>query len=1024
MIFRSIGRKLRRAPGRWLAIALAVFMGMSLWGGCLTAGTGLLEGGIRYVRRQNLSDFSVTANCGFSEAEVESLLEMEEVERAEGVITGWGLAEDADGRVKTAALRSVTEIVDLPALQEGRLPENAEECALDASVYDASFLGTTVILRESGTEGREYTAVGLVTLPEYPGSTPILTQEGSAETFVLLTADAFTADGWTEVRLSVTERGSLWSSEYQERLNTVYAVLEGAAKTAVYSRHATMLAQVQTELTAKEEALAALQAEYDNGFGEDAAALALLQAEYSAAETLWLEACDRMAELESTEQALTAEAARIEAEDSAIQRDWLAYEDERDERLQVLDEEKTVLDQAHYDMEYAVVDLEYLIGDLENSLYIVAESEYDRINLEILELQQEIRRLETEYAAMEEVYLANEAAFEIWRAETVAALQDRETVLQEDREAYDADMASYEAELGPEEEKYALLEEAYLTLKTEAEEAENELLSDSLELLNEIAAAEAARDAALDEADMLEQPVLRYARRSENAGYRDLYTDGTSLRGLLMPGSLVCLMLMVYPCARAAREVQFEEEASRKSLHMMGIRFPAWDCGRCAAVSGAAGGLAGSVVGSVLGFCAVRGIYGKVYSVPPAVKLSLFFVFLGMCAVWGLLSWGLTAAFLRRLPRKKIRRGSTVPAAEKLHPVLRTVFRGIGSAPGKCVFSALTALCCMALLCTCFSVADSRNADCTEELPNILVPLPGDLTAERVEEVMADYASAMTPAVRRTVELSVPGMRETAELFAADADAMTQLLHGCALHEETAVLSADTARRMDVQTGDLVNITMMDGSSIQLPVSVMPEAGMEACIVLERSVFSAWTEKELPDDALFIRLPEDADKDEIMESLEYAGIRTALQPITLGSGDRNGGGAVFVIFLLMLFAGTAGLFALYTLPGGIEEKRSGLLRRQGLPDIYVLKELVLQTAPAALPGVIAGLCVSGEIAKLLHRAIRYGGGTMHFRLSAGSLVLAAVMTLAAAIGGSILAVYLLHRNAQDPIETENGPKIE
>ncbi len=1025
MMFRSIGRKLRRAPGRWLAIALAVFMGMSLWSGCLAAGSGLLEGGVRYARRQNLHDFAVTANCGFSEAEVDSLRELEEVAQAEGVITGWGLAEDADGRVKTAALRSVTEIVDIPAVRDGRLPENAGECALDASVYDASFLGTTVILRESGTTGREYTAVGLVTLPEYPGSAPILTNDGSAETFVLLTADAFAAEGWTEVRLSVTDRGSLWSREYQERLNTVYAVLEGAAKTAVYSRHATMLAQVQTELTAKEEALAALQEEYDTGFGDAAAELALLQAEFGAAEAQWLEACQSAAELESTEQALIAEAARIEAEDSAIQRDWLAYEEERDERLLVLDEEKTALDLAHYDMEYAVVDLEYLIGDLENSLYVVAESEHDRIGLEILEHQQEILRLESEYAAMEEVYLANEAAFAAWRTEAVAVLQNRETVLQEDRATYDADMASYETELGPHEEDYALKEEAYLSLKEEAEAAETQLLSDSLELLNEIAAAEAARDAAMDEAEMLQKPVLRYARRSENAGYRNLYTDGTSLNGLLLLGSFVCLLLMIYPCARAAREVRLEEEASRRSLDMMGIRFPAWDCGRCAAVSGAAGGAVGSAVGSILGFCAVRGIYGKVYSVPPAMKLSLIFVLLGMCAVWGILSWGLTAAFLRRLPRKKIRRGSIVPAAEKLHPMLRTVFRGIGSAPGKFVLSALTALCCMALLCTAFSAADSRNADSAEALPNVLVPLPGDLTAERVEEVMADHASAMIPAVRRTVELSVPGARETAELFAADADAMAQLLQGYGLPEETAVLSADTAQRMGVDTGDRVSITMTDGSSIQLPVSVMPETGMEACIVLERSVFFAWTEKELPDDALFIRLPGNADREEIMESLEYAGIRTALQPINLGSDDRDGGGAVFGIFLFVLFAGTAGLFALFTLPGGLEEKQSALLRRQGLSDVFVLQTLVLQTAPAAFPGVLAGLCVSGEIARLLHRAIRYGGGAMPFRLSAGSLVLAAVMTLAAAVGGSILAAYLLHRKARAmEEETENDPKIE
>ena len=77
MIFSSIGRKFRRDPGRWLAIALAVFMGMSLWSGCFSAGAGLLQGGVRYAEKQNLYDLAVTANCGFSQTEL-------------GEVTVWG----------------------------------------------------------------------------------------------------------------------------------------------------------------------------------------------------------------------------------------------------------------------------------------------------------------------------------------------------------------------------------------------------------------------------------------------------------------------------------------------------------------------------------------------------------------------------------------------------------------------------------------------------------------------------------------------------------------------------------------------------------------------------------------------------------------------------------------------------------------------------------------------------------------------------------------------------------------------
>ena len=1018
MMFRSIGRKFRRDPGRWLAIALAVFMGMSLWSGCFTAGTGLLQGGVRYAETQNLYDLAVTANCGFSQAELEAIDALAEVEQVEGVYTGWGILEDADERRKTAFLRSVTESIDLPCVVSGRLPETGDECALDAAVYDEFAIGSTVTLRETDGSDGEYTVVGIVSLPEYPGGAPILTERGSAESFVLLAEEAFSRDGWQELRLTVTERGELWSRKYEARLREVTAALEGAAKTAVYSRHATILAQAQMRVTAAETALTEIREEYNERFGDEAMALVLLQADCGAAETLWLASAEEGEALELEAQNLIGEAARIEAEDSAIQRDWADYRTQRDTRLAVLEEEKAVLDQTHYDMEYAVVDLEALIGEAENSLYILPETEHDRVGLEIMSYREEILRLQTEYAAMEETYLANETAFETWRTETVASLNGREAALLTDRENYAEDSTRHEAAAEAHAEAHALLEEAYLALKDDVAEAETALLTGSMDLLTAIADGEAELETAQTEAERLEKPVLRCIWRWENGGYADLHADGTSLHRLSLPMVLACLLLVLWPCCRAAREERREQEGAERALAKMGLALPVRDCCRCACASGIIGGAAGVLCGSFLGFRTADVVYGAVYTVPVCLRIRAVLCLLAAVLFCGIAVWGITATAMRRVPGQ-VRRSVSVPAAGRLHPALRGMLRDAGSRPGKWIAAGGTALVSMILLCTAFSAVDSRIAAGRESLEDHLLPLTADSSAETIAAAAAAEAEFSVPVFRGMAEIGAAGNRAAAELVIFDTLPEGVFSGELTPEEGTAALSADIAGRLGILAGDRITLTLSDGNGVQLPVGLVVESGPGCCVIVERSALLQRVENLPEANTVFLRLQENGSADRLESDLELP-----VQPVEPVPESRFGGILILVLAVLMITAVTAGLYAACALPSAEEKKRRAYLRLQGIDGGNAPLNTVMISAAGAIPGVLAGICISALCARVLRGMIRWGGQSLEFRLSTFSLCAGAVIVLAAAIGGGFLAACLPGRSTDEKENTEEKREPE
>ena len=119
---------------------------------------------------------------------------------------------------------SLTSGINDLCLQAGRLPEKADECVVDAWSFEESDIGKTVRLSENNSADtidafayREYTIVGVANSPIYinyeRGGTSL--GNGTVSAFVYLPEDGFTLDYFTEIDVTFTDSGRIYSDEYK-----------------------------------------------------------------------------------------------------------------------------------------------------------------------------------------------------------------------------------------------------------------------------------------------------------------------------------------------------------------------------------------------------------------------------------------------------------------------------------------------------------------------------------------------------------------------------------------------------------------------------------------------------------------------------------------------------------------------------------------------------------------------------------------------------------------------------------------
>lgn len=252
--------EIRTSLGRFLSIFFIVAIGVAFFSGIRATEPDMRYSGDEYFDEKNLMDLQVISTLGLTDKDIQALEKLDGVKKVE-----YGYSMDAlcmaNDSQQAVHIMSILPTMNVLTVEEGRLPEKADECVVDVDYLGGSGyeIGDQITFT-SGTEDEitdtlstdTFTIVGSVSSPCYiafhRGSTTIGT--GSIAAFICVPEESFDMEVYTELYLSVEGAAELteFTDEYTDRIEEVKEKVEGIRKEREEARYQEIIDEANEEL--------------------------------------------------------------------------------------------------------------------------------------------------------------------------------------------------------------------------------------------------------------------------------------------------------------------------------------------------------------------------------------------------------------------------------------------------------------------------------------------------------------------------------------------------------------------------------------------------------------------------------------------------------------------------------------------------------------------------------------------------------------------------------------------------------
>ena len=472
-------REIRQSLGRYLAIMAIVALGVGLFCGLKVTRDVMVKSAQQYFEERQLYDISLLSTVGFDTDVAKQLSRREKVLDAQGAVSTDALLLDAQGKESALKVYSLLDQQNLPVLVSGRLPQNAQECVVDAQAFGKDAVGTMLTLSENNEEDTEelfahkqFHVVGTVNSPYYAnyerGTTSL--GNGTIRGFMLVLKDAFDCDYDTEifVRLN-TEGAAIYSEEYDAQIDEVESWLEDFAQQKADERYQRLKADGEEELYASRQQL--LSQTQKNQLELEASRQQLSRAEGTIA--------DGKAQLEIGKSQLISGKAQLQAQRQQLLQQQAQLQAQRQQILQGLNQARTAKSQTAGNAYLAQANAQ-------------AQAQEQQLQASLTQVEDGLRQVES---GLDQLELA-QSELELQEQQ----LQNSQTELEAAQREYDAGMWQYQ--------------EGSRQLSEGVDEANQQL------------------DEAQDELDELEEPDVYLLGRDTNIGYASFDNDSSIVNGI------------------------------------------------------------------------------------------------------------------------------------------------------------------------------------------------------------------------------------------------------------------------------------------------------------------------------------------------------------------------------------------------------------------------------------------------------------------------------------------------------------
>ena len=975
--------EIRRSLGRFMSIFFIVAIGCAFFSGIRASEPDMRYSGDAYFDDKNMMDIEVISTMGLTDDDLQAIEDAGGVAAVEGSYSVDVLCSEGDNQIAVHVMSLLPEMNQVQ-LEDGRLPEAEDECAVDVDYLNESSLkiGDKITL-SSGSDDEitdtlktdTFTITGAVSSPNYisfqRGSTTI--GNGSVTAFIVVPEKSFALDVYTEIYAQVdgAKEMTAFTDEYDDRVQEVIDKIEEIKDEREQIRYDEIVDEANEALEDARQQVTDAEKELEDGKAEAQAELADARQQLEDAQA---EVDSGRQELESSKQQL--ESSRQQLKDSQAQVDQ--GQEELNANIDALngqiDELNAAKEQynalaasgATDDVTMATLNAMYEEIQKGESAVAQAQAQIDAAKAELESGQQQIN------SGWDQITQGEQKI-----SDSEAQLADAEAEIADGWEEYYEGEAEAEQEIADGEQKIADAKEELADAEAEINDLEKPEWyiydrsnlpdytgygenADRMRAIGEVFPAIFFLVAALISLTTMTRMVeeqrtqigtlkaLGYEKHSiagKYLGYALLATVSGSVVGILF-GEKVFPYIIIN-----AYGIMYQ--------HMHDIVIP-YNLGY--GLGAAAAALASTLLATILSCYKELREQAAELMRPPTPKQGQRVLLERVTFIWKRLNFSWKAS-IRNLVRYKKR-------------LFMTIF-GIGG--------------CMALMLVGFGLKDSIFAivdiqygeiqlydgniiltdDATdEEKNNILTELDKDSAMTGSTEGLLTQISVGNGDEWHDVYLDVPKDVEEFSEFVVLQDRVTNEKYE--LDDSGAVLTEKMAKELDVKPGDTITIRDEDRGDLKVEISAVCENYMGHYLYMT----PAYYEKvygETPDyNSIFYKTA-----DRITEEAERIGEEALAMPGTLSISyttdlreqvDNMLGALDEVIVVLIISAGMLAFVVLYNLNNiNITERQRELATLKvlgfynGEVAMYVYRENIVLTILGAIFGIILGKILHGFI---------------------------------------------------------------
>ncbi len=270
MIRKTTFREIRQSFGRYMAMFSIVALGVGFFAGLKVTKPAMVATTQGYLEEKQFYDFRLISTVGFDEINLENISMMEDIRTAAGAVSFDIIYEDASGNSGVMKAHSITEGVNELEVLAGRMPENANECVVDSTLFTEDQIGNIIVLSNENEDEdlerfsqKQYEIVGIVQSSYYiqfeRGNTSL--GNGKINGFMYLLPEGFDVDYFTEIFVKFDKDFDMYSDEYEAYIDAKEQVWKDMCAVQADLRYESLLADAKEELADGKQELADKKAE-------------------------------------------------------------------------------------------------------------------------------------------------------------------------------------------------------------------------------------------------------------------------------------------------------------------------------------------------------------------------------------------------------------------------------------------------------------------------------------------------------------------------------------------------------------------------------------------------------------------------------------------------------------------------------------------------------------------------------------------------------------------------------------------